>query len=107
MQTSEMAIPSELPRLVAPPVVPRAFRDEARPLTQVASKDPSVPLITSVPTTDEPEEAQAFIERQHARRTSGAGHWFAIAGTWTDEAMGTSSRAHGTARHGWDNQDRP
>jgi RimJ/RimL family protein N-acetyltransferase len=57
-------------------------------LVQSASIDPVIPRITSVPTTDDPDEARAFVERQDVRPTSGEGYSFAIADAASDEALG-------------------
>ena len=83
-----VSMPLRLPRLEDTRVVLRAFSDDDVPLIQDTAADPLIPLITSVPTTSEPEEAQAFIDRQHARLTSGEGYSFAIADSGTDEAVG-------------------
>lgn len=66
----------------------RAFADDDVALIQGVSTDPLIPLITTVPTTSDPEEARAFIDRQRARLTEGEGYSFAIADVDTDEAVG-------------------
>lgn len=66
----------------------RAFADDDVALIQEVSTDPLIPLISTVPTTSDLEEARAFIDRQRARLTEGEGYSFAIADVDTDEAVG-------------------
>ena len=89
-----LSLPLELPLLTtpsqtaAPRVTLRAFTAADVELVQSASRDPLIPLITSVPTTAGRPEALAFIERQHQRLISGAGWSFAIADAATHSAVG-------------------
>jgi RimJ/RimL family protein N-acetyltransferase len=83
-----MAPLSELPRLVSQPIVLRRWTIGDLSLVQSASIDPVIPRITSVPTTDDPDEARAFVERQDVRPTSGEGYSSAIADAASDEALG-------------------
>ncbi|MCC3266332.1 GNAT family N-acetyltransferase [Arthrobacter gengyunqii] len=89
-----LSLPLELPVLTtpsqtaAPRVTLRAFTAADVGLVQSASRDPLIPLITSVPTTAGRPEALAFIERQHQRLISGAGWSFAIADASSDAAVG-------------------
>lgn len=57
----------------------REWRDSDVATVQEASGDPQIPLITTVPTSDDEAEALAFIARQHDRLRTGAGYAFAIA----------------------------
>ena len=48
-------------------------------MIQEAAADELIPLITSVPSTNDIGSALEFIERQHTRLRTGAGYSFAIA----------------------------
>ncbi|GAA3291747.1 GNAT family N-acetyltransferase [Arthrobacter citreus] len=80
--------PLVLPVLHGPRVMLRAFTPADVVLIQSASRDPLIPLITSVPSTSGEREALAFIERQHHRLASGAGWSFAVADAATGAAVG-------------------
>ncbi len=105
-------IPTRLPRLHRPPVVLRAFEDRDVPAVAAASRDPLIPLVTTVPTTDDPAALLAYVERQHSRLATGAGYSFAVADATTDEAVGqiglwTADIAAGRATVGyWISPDR-
>ena len=88
MQTSTMALPAVQPSLASKLVVLRPFEVEDVQVVQEASKDPYIPLITSVPTSDDPDEAQRYIERQRSRVAEGVGYSFAIADAETNQAGG-------------------
>jgi [ribosomal protein S5]-alanine N-acetyltransferase len=88
VQTLAMAMPKHLPAIVSSAIVLRPFREEDWPVIQEASQDPHIPLITSVPSTRDPAEALAFIDRQRGRVDSGMGYPFAIADRESDEACG-------------------
>lgn len=97
-----------LPRIDASPVVLREFHVGDVPLIMEASADPHIPLIRTVPASPAPEEAQAFITRQHKRLTDGEGFSFAIADSVSDEALGQiglwplrDHHAHGRASIGY------
>jgi ribosomal-protein-alanine N-acetyltransferase len=79
--------PLELPTLQGERLVLREWRDSDVGTVQEASGDPQIPLITSVPATDDEAEALAFITRQHDRLKTGAGYVFAIADS-ADRAIG-------------------
>lgn len=89
-----LSIPLELPALTTPSsaagarVTLRAFTAVDVGLIQSASRDPLIPLITSVPATSGHSEALAFMERQHQRLNSGSGWSFAIADAASDAAVG-------------------
>ena len=53
-----------------------------------ASHDPLIPLITTIPYPCDAEQAQAFINRQHGRLSSGEGYSFAISRSETSVAVG-------------------
>ncbi len=77
-----------MPRLADPPVLLRAFEPADVPLVMGAASDPLIPLITTVPSTPDAEQARAFIDRQHARLANGVGYSFAIADAVSGEAVG-------------------
>jgi [ribosomal protein S5]-alanine N-acetyltransferase len=79
--------PLVLPVLDGEGVRLRAWRTDDVHAVQDASRDPLIPLITTVPATGGEEEALAFVARQHERLTSHAGYAFAIADA-DDRAVG-------------------
>jgi ribosomal-protein-alanine N-acetyltransferase len=81
-------LPDALPRLLSPPVLLRAFEDRDVGVVAAASLDPTIPLITTVPTSSDPAELRAYVERQRSRLLTGHGYSFAIATAATDEAVG-------------------
>ena len=83
-----MALSGDLPTIVTPTVELRPFCSDDRSLVQEASLDPHIPLITSVPSTSDPNEAMAFIDRQADRVASGEGYPFVIVSVKSNEAAG-------------------
>lgn len=81
-------LPTQMPRLVRPPVVLRAFKNSDAPLIASVAADPLIPLITTVPMSGSPEDVAAYIERQHDRLAQHEGFSFAIADAATDEPVG-------------------
>jgi RimJ/RimL family protein N-acetyltransferase len=81
-------LPLEMPVITRPPVVLRAFRGEDAGLVQSVAGDALIPLITTVPSSGDADDARAYIERQHERLASGTGYSFAIADAVTGEAVG-------------------
>jgi ribosomal-protein-alanine N-acetyltransferase len=81
-------LPRNLPLLEGPSLVLRRFRDSDTPLILEASADPFIPVLTTVPSKRDPDEALAYIDRQHGRLTSGEGYSFAIAERTSDEPVG-------------------
>jgi len=79
--------PLELPTLHGERLVLREWRDSDVATIQEASHDPQIPLITTVPSTDDESEALAFIARQRNRMEARAGYVFAIADS-SDQAVG-------------------
>ena len=77
-----------MPRLANGDVVLRTFAARDVPLVQAVAGDPLIPLITTVPISGTPEDALAFIDRQHDRLSTGAGYSFAIADATSDQALG-------------------
>lgn len=75
--------------LPAGAVVLRRFRDDDVDMVRELATDPYVPLIGSLPAGADEEQAGAWIERQHARWTEGAGFSFAVADAADDRALGT------------------
>ena len=71
--------PLRMPRLKAGPVVLRPFVLGDLDLVAVASADPQIHSITSVPRDYSLEEGGAFIERQNQRAVDGDGYSFVIA----------------------------
>lgn len=78
-----------MPRLSHGDVLLRAFEDRDVALVQSVACDPLIPLITTVPSSGSPEDALAFVARQHDRLTAGAGYSFVIADAVTDRAVGS------------------
>jgi [ribosomal protein S5]-alanine N-acetyltransferase len=65
---------------------PFEWRDAA--LIQEASKDPLIPLISTVPSCGSHTAAVEFIERQHHRLVERSGYSFAIVDSSTGQASG-------------------
>lgn len=68
-----------LPELDGQQVRLRAFSGRDVPTILDAATDPLIPILTTVPSTQDPALAAAFIDRQHDRAASGQGYSFAIA----------------------------
>lgn len=66
----------------------RPFSMVDLPLIEEASRDPFIPLITTVPSSFTTEEGSAFIERQVSRRTGGEGWSLAIHDRSAGRAVG-------------------
>lgn len=81
-------LPEQMPRLYRPPVVLRAFEDRDAPVVAAASRDPLIPLITSVPATGAAEDLLAYVARQHSRLDTGFGYSFAVVDASSDSAVG-------------------
>jgi ribosomal-protein-alanine N-acetyltransferase len=82
----------------------RDFGPDDAPLVVSASTDPLIPLITTVPTTPDGTDAQAYIARQNTRLPSGVGYAYAIARASDDMAVGyigLSFRDQGRASIGY------
>lgn len=77
-----------MPRLTIPPVTLRAFESRDADVIASASKDPRIPLITTVPASGSPADVEAYLSRQHQRPATGVGYSFAIADHETDDAVG-------------------
>jgi RimJ/RimL family protein N-acetyltransferase len=88
MGADEGAEPLVLPRLEAEDLVLREWRDTDLSLIRDVSRDPYIPLITSVPADYSEAAGLAFIQRQRGRLKSREGYPFVIAG-------GADSRAFG------------
>ncbi len=83
---SALAPPLHVPVLASPPIVLRSYAVADLGMVRLASADPFIPSITSVPRTYTDDAGRAFIERQHARAAEGDGFSWVIA----DEARPTS-----------------
>lgn len=99
-------LPTAMPRLTHMPVVLRPFEDGDAALIESVTDDPLIPLITTVPTTNDAAEVRAYLARQHERLRTGAGFSFAITDADTGEAVGqiglwTSEIATGRATTGY------
>jgi [ribosomal protein S5]-alanine N-acetyltransferase len=70
------------------PVVLRPFRDSDAAVVAELSRDPYVPLISTVPPLASEEEGTDWILRQNGRFTQGVGYSFAIADAATERALG-------------------
>jgi [ribosomal protein S5]-alanine N-acetyltransferase len=98
--------PAELPVILHPPIVLRAFGDADVGLVQSVATDALIPLITTVPASGNPDDARAYIDRQLSRHTTGIGYSFAIADAATGDAVGQvglwlKDLAHGRASTGY------
>lgn len=71
--------PLRVPRLTSGPIVLRPYAFGDLDLVALASADPDIHSITSVPRVYSLEEGGAFIERQHQRANDGDGFSFVIA----------------------------
>jgi [ribosomal protein S5]-alanine N-acetyltransferase len=71
--------PLVVPELQSGPVVLRPFSFSDLPLIRLASTDPYIPSVTSVPSTYSDDGGRAFIERQLSQANGGHGYPFAIA----------------------------
>lgn len=71
--------PLRVPALVSPPVALRPFAVADLAMVRLASADPLIPSISSVPATYTDDAGRAFIERQHRRALEGDGLSFVIA----------------------------
>jgi ribosomal-protein-alanine N-acetyltransferase len=76
---SSFVAPLEVPELQSGPVVLRPFSFSDLPLIRLASTDPYIPSVTSVPSTYSDNGGRAFIERQLSQASGGHGYPFAIA----------------------------
>ncbi|GMA38022.1 GNAT family N-acetyltransferase [Mobilicoccus caccae] len=81
-------LPEHIPTLAGPVVTLRPFAERDAPLIRAVADDPLIPLITTVPTSSDPQDALDFIIRQNDRVRRGLGYSFAIADTTSDEAVG-------------------
>ncbi|MGY2744161.1 GNAT family N-acetyltransferase [Pseudarthrobacter sp. O4] len=76
------------PIIDAPPYLLRPFAASDIALVQEASRDPLIPLITTVPASRSRLAALSFIERQHQRLANRSGYSFAIADATSNRAVG-------------------
>lgn len=81
-------LPQELPVLAHPPIVLRPFGYPDVGLVKSVADDALIPLITTVPASGDPDDARAYIDRQHQRLACGEGYSFAIADAATGDAVG-------------------
>lgn len=81
-------LPAQIPVLTHPLVTLRPFENRDADLVLEAGTDVLIPLITTVPTTGEHDDALASITRQNDRLRRGLGYSFAIADSATDGAVG-------------------
>jgi ribosomal-protein-alanine N-acetyltransferase len=82
--------PLRVPELPAGPAVLRPFAVSDLALVRLASADPVIPSITSVPRGYNDDEGRAFIERQYRRAAEGDGYSFVIA-EQSDPTLGVGS----------------
>ena len=99
-------VPDAVPILEGNAVRLRPWRASDADLVASVTSDPLIPLISTVPSVDDPGEAEAYLDRQHRRLAEGSGFSFAIAQRSTDEAVGniglwTSHIASGRATTGY------
>lgn len=69
-------------------LVLRSFPQSDATMVAVASPDPPIPQITTVPEAATPEDVLAWIERQHRRHSDGTGCSFCIAAADGDRPLG-------------------
>lgn len=77
-----------LPVLETPTFRLRPWEAADVPVVRDASRDPLIPLITTVPAAGSDAGALAFVERQHRRLAEGSGYSFAIAAAASNVAVG-------------------
>ena len=80
------ASPLSVPTLVATPFYLRAFQMGDLGLVAESSRDPHIPLITTVPAVLSESAGAEFIERQWRRARHGEGYPFVIAEDGTDRS---------------------
>jgi RimJ/RimL family protein N-acetyltransferase len=85
--TSEPARPPH-PTLDAGPFRLRPFEERDLPTIEEASRDPFIPMITTVPSVYSDAEGAAFLARQRERVRAGEGYPFAIVDPARDVAIG-------------------
>ena len=83
-----MSVALIVPTLAAGPFRIRPFMLADIDAVREASRDPYIPLITTVPAAFTEDEGSRFIERQWGRAEQGTGYSFAIADARTDRAVG-------------------
>lgn len=76
------------PTMDAGPFLLRPFQERDLPTIEEASRDPFIPLITTVPTVYSGAEGAAFLARQRERVRAGEGYPFAIVDPSRDAAIG-------------------
>jgi [ribosomal protein S5]-alanine N-acetyltransferase len=76
---SSFEAPLAVPELQSGPVVLRPFSFSDLPLIRLASTDPYIPSVTSVPSAYSDDGGREFIERQLSQASGGHGYPFAIA----------------------------
>jgi RimJ/RimL family protein N-acetyltransferase len=80
--------PDDVPELAAGPFRLRAFDEGDLPLIERASRDPFIPLITTVPSVYSDAEGAAFLARQRDRVRAREGYPFAIEDPAAGRAIG-------------------
>lgn len=78
----------EFPEIVATPWKARKFSLTDLPMVEAASRDPFIPLISTIPSQYSEMEGMAYVKRQWSRFESGEGYAFAVAKQETDQAVG-------------------
>lgn len=81
-------LPAVVPVIEKDPVRLRPWERRDAPLVQSVASDPLIPLITTVPTSNDQAGVEGYLQRQHRRLTEGSGYSFAIADLRTDRAVG-------------------
>ncbi|MCM0621590.1 GNAT family N-acetyltransferase [Nocardioides bruguierae] len=88
MTATPLLLPRTMPVLEDAGVRLRPFTHADAPAVRAATQDPLIPLITTVPATDDDGEVAAYVERQLGRLDEGVGYSFAIADAATDTCVG-------------------
>lgn len=77
-----------MPRLGDDEIVLREFGRRDLAAVVAAGEDPLIPLITTVPSSGDTDEARSWVDRQHRRLRDGIGYSFCIARASDDQALG-------------------
>lgn len=81
-------IPDQVPTLTGERVVLRGYRRDDAAAVTLATTDPLIPLITSVPAGGDAEHVRDYIERQLTRLAEGRSVQFVIADRRSDQPLG-------------------
>lgn len=99
-------LPEAVPVIERRPVRLRPWTVNDTDVVASAAADPLIPLISTVPTSTDRADLEAYVDRQHRRLREGSGFSFAIAEMRTNQAVGsiglwTSNISAGRASTGY------